>query len=169
MKALIAGVILSASLLTTGLAVAEEAAGFEQRCHDEIARLHVTIEAWMAGSIPDTDDAYASFSEAMADDFEIISPSGRRSNQKQIVAAFRAAHGSRTREFSIAVRNIRTRLLSPPLALLTYEEWQYEGGDATARFSSVLLRDDPARPGGIAWVHLQETWLPGLSPADRSR
>jgi hypothetical protein len=168
MNALIAGVLLLASLLPIGEAVADEAADFEQRCHMEIARLHVTIEAWMAGSIPDTDEAYASFSEAMADDFEIIAPSGKRSNQKQIIAAFRTAHGSRTADFSIAIRSIRTRMVSPPLALLTYEEWQYEGGQASARISSVLLRDDPARPGGVAWVHLQETWLPGLSPAERS-
>ena len=131
----------------------------------EVVELHDMIEAWLAGSIPNTDEAYQRFSDAMAGDFEIISPLGKRSDRDAIISLLRTAHGSREAPFSVAIKNLRTRLLSPPLALLTYEEWQYEKGKATARLSTVLLRDDPSRPGGVAWVHLQETWLPGLSPS----
>ena len=169
MKAWTAAILSAALLLPfqeTGAEAPSETTLFEKRSHAEVVRLHEMIEAWLAGSILDTDATYLRFSDAMAEDFEIISPSCSRSDRQAIVSSFRAAHGSRGPEFSVAIKNIRTRLLSPPLALLTYEEWQYEEGRATARFSTVLLRDEPSRPGGVAWVHLQETWLPGLSPIE---
>jgi hypothetical protein len=136
---------------------------FEQRCHNEVVALHVMIEEWLAGKRPDTDDAFRRFSEAMADDFEIIPPSGARLDRDAIVASFRCAHAARSRDFSLTIKNIRTRMLAPPLALVTYEEWQSEHGVTTARVSTVLLRDAPGSPAGIAWVHLHETWLPEMS------
>lgn len=141
-----------------------ETPDFEQRSHREVVALHEVIEGWLAGTLPETDGAYSNFSAAMGHDFEIISPTGVHSDRDTIVASLRGAHGSRQASFSIAIRNIKTRALLPPLALLTYEEWQFEEGGTTARLSSVLLREDPSTPRGIAWVHLQETWLPGLSP-----
>lgn len=138
---------------------------FEKRCHQEVVALHTMIEEWLAGKRRNTDEAFRRFSAAMADDFEIISPSGIRQDREAIVASFRRAHDARGNAFAITIKNIRTRLLAPPLAMLTYEEWQSVDGMITARLSSVLLRDDPVAPGGVAWVHLQETWLPGLSPA----
>lgn len=137
---------------------------FEQRCHQEVVALHETIEAWLAGALPDTDEAFARFSDAMADDFEIISPAGTRADRDAIIASLRAAHGVQRADFTISIRNVRTRLLAPPLALVTYEEWQSEGEQTTARFSSVLMREDAQKPGGVGWVHLQETWLPGSGP-----
>ncbi len=151
-------------LLFSGRAITSETTAFEKRCHEEVVALHVMIEAWLTGRLPNTDEAFARFSDAMAQDFEIISPTGRRSDRDTIIASFRAAHGARAEDFSVAVRNVRTRLLQPELALLTYEEWQFFERGETARFSSVLFRDDPDKPGGVAWVHLQETWLPGKSP-----
>lgn len=151
--------ILSANALSAS-------ATFEDRCHQEVVRLHEMIEAWLAGSIPDSDEAYRRFSAAMADDFEIISPSGARSDRAGIVSSFRNAHGTRDAQFLVAIKNVKTRLLRSPLALLTYEEWQFDNGKATARLSTVLLRQDSSTPGGVAWVHLHETWLPEpeLSP-----
>ncbi|MEL7045800.1 MAG: hypothetical protein AAGL66_12375, partial [Pseudomonadota bacterium] len=111
-------------LLSTG--AASETVDFEQRSHQEVIALHEVIEGWLAGRIPNTDEAYARFSEAMAQDFEIVSPTGVLSDRSTIVSSLRGAHGSRQASFSIAVRNIKTRLLRPPLALLTYEEWQFE-------------------------------------------
>ena len=157
--------IVSLLLLSASALVAGENRDFEARCHEEVVALHDTIEGWLAGKLPQTEAAYERFSAAMADDFEIISPSGSRLDRDAIVASLRAAHGTQGATFEISVRNIRTRLLSPPLALLTYEEWQSDGSRTTARLSSVLLREDPGKPGAVAWVHLQETWLPGYSPS----
>lgn len=150
-------------LLTLGFSVAADR-DFEARCHREVVALHETIEGWLAGTLPKTEDAYARFRDAMAEDFVIISPRGTLSNRIAIVDSLREAHGVRDRSFKISIRNVRTRLLRPPLALLTYEEWQHDGKNTTARLSSVWLRDDPSAPDGIAWVHLHETWLPDKAP-----
>lgn len=150
-------------LLASSIAMAQNP-DFENRCHEEVVELHKVIEGWFAGTLPDTDSAFLEFSDAMADDFEIISPTGSRSDRNAIIGSLRTAYGVRESAFSIAIKNIRTRLLIPPLALLTYEEWQFENGHETARLSTVLLREDPGAPRGISWVHLQETWLPGKSP-----
>ena len=160
----LAGALIPVLVVLMNAKASAEGSSFEKRCHDEVIVLHEVIEAWLAGTVPNTDEAYSRFSEAMARDFEIISPTGTRSDRDAIVSSLRGAHGARQASFSIEVRNIRTRLLTPPLALLTYEEWQFAEGKTTARLSSVLLRDDPSKPDGVAWVHLQETWLPGLSP-----
>ena len=157
-------VILTTALLAAGLDISVRAMGdmsdFERRCHEEVVALHVVIADWLAGRVPSTDEAYRRFSDAMAEDFEIISPAGTHTDRDGIVASLRAAHGVQQASFSIAIKNIRTRMLRPPLALLTYEEWQTEGDRTTARLSSVLLRDEPSSPGGVTWVHLHETWLP---------
>ena len=157
-------VILITALLAPGLGVSAGAMAdmteFERRCHEEVVALHVVIADWLAGRVSDSDDAYRRFSEAMAEDFEIISPAGTHTDRDGIVASLRGAHGVQQASFSIAIKNIRTRMLRPPLALLTYEEWQTEGDRTTARLSSVLLRDEPSAPGGVTWVHLHETWLP---------
>lgn len=144
--------------------LASETVEFEKRCHEEVVALHVVIEDWLAGKVVADDDVYASFSDAMASDFEIISPSGVRSERGSIVAALRKAHGVQGADFSISIKNLRTRMLAPPLALLSYEEWQSQGNETTARLSTVLLREDPGAPRGVAWVHLQETWLPAMAP-----
>jgi hypothetical protein len=146
-------------------AAGQDVADFEHRCHEEVIAVHKTIEAWFTGALPNTDQAFARFSVPMAVDFEIVSPRGTRADRGTILDAVRAAHATRHASFSITIKNIRTRFLQPPLALLTYEEWQTESGVTTARLSSVLLRDDPRKPGGVAWVHLHETWLAGHAPS----
>ena len=154
---------LLAAVLNTVAAPAEDVS-LEDLGRREVVSLHEFIEAWMAGSLPDTDETYARFAEAMAEDFQIISPSGALSDRTKILSAFRGAHGVRSKVFSVVIKNFRTRLIAPPLMLATYEEWQYENDAATARVSTVLIRRDAAKPGGVAWVHLHETWLPELAP-----
>lgn len=152
--------------LTTSMANAQVPENVESRWHQEVVALHVVIEQWLTGDLPDTDEAYSPFSDAMADSFEIVSPTGVRSDRATIVASLRSAHGVQQEGFSIAIKNLRTRSLASGFALVTYEEWQTAGDRTTARFSSVWLREDSNTPRGIAWLHLQETWLPGLSPTD---
>jgi hypothetical protein len=51
--------------------------------------------------------------------------------------------------------------------LCTYEEWQTDrhgDGVETGRLSTVLFREAPDAPGGVAWLHVHETWLPGHGP-----
>ena len=44
---------------------------------------------------------------------------------------------------------------------VTYEEWQRGSWQPNnGRISTVLLQNDRVAPGGLAWLHLHEVWLP---------
>jgi hypothetical protein len=43
--------------------------------------------------------------------------------------------------------------------VVTYEEWQRSNPN-NGRISTVLLQTDRVAPGGLAWLHLHEGWLP---------
>ena len=45
------------------------------------------------------------------------------------------------------------------LALATYEERQRCAGAITRRRSSALFAPAATAPGGVTWLHLQETWI----------
>ena len=62
----------------------------------------------------------------------------------------------------IRVRPISVRELEDGLALAVYEEWQNGPEGESAWTSSALLRRDPTAPGGIRWLHVHETYLPGM-------
>ena len=85
------------------------------------------------------------------------------------VESFRGAHGRWLDEEGtptgvLRIEAVEVREVSPPVALLSYEEWQELPGGTVVRLSSVLFRENPAAPGGVEWVHLHEGWLPGHAP-----
>lgn len=130
----------------------------------EVVQLHRFIEQWSNGALENRDEVYARFAEALAEDFELVSPDGTVADRQAIVDGFRSAHGrwqdgDGVGRGRIRVEAIELRLLAPPLALLTYEEWHDLEGATRGRLSSVLLRQRADAPGGVEWVHLHETWL----------
>ena len=58
------------------------------------------------------------------------------------------------------------RDVSPPLSVLSYQEWQELPDRTVVRISTVLFRESESAPGGVEWVHLHEGWLPGHGPDD---
>lgn len=137
---------------------------FADDCETEIRDFHVFIEGWLAGRLPDNDETYQRAHEALADDFEIVSPSGDRRPRRALLDEMRDAHGLHADsdpEFGIEIRAVRHRLTEDELCLLTYEEHQRVDGEWTARLSSVLFRQSESTPNGVEWVHLHETWLDG--------
>ena len=72
-------------------------------------------------------------------------------------------------EFEIWIENFRLRWAADDHALVTYEEWHRRRGATSARLSSALFRRDAAASCGVAWLHVHETWLPGLAPEGGER
>ncbi len=130
-------------------------------CVGEVHRLHRAIADWTTGVAPNTDDGFAAFSGAFAATFEIVNPNGAREAVADVVPRFRQRHGERGgREFSIRITNEDVRPLSDDTALIVYQEHWFHGSiEQSVILASAVLKCDPARPGGIAWLHLHETWL----------
>ncbi|MEM8995687.1 MAG: DUF4440 domain-containing protein [Acidobacteriota bacterium] len=166
--------MMTAALLTLSLmATAPEVEGaaesappepsaFAQLCADEVEGLHQFFHDWFVGDLPDTDEAYARFTDALDPDFMIISPSGAVSRRDALLESLRGAHASgKERGVKIWIRGFQMRFEKDDVAIVNYEEWQEIGNRRTGRVSSALLQRDEAAPGGVRWLHLHETWLPG--------
>ena len=65
-------------------------------------------------------------------------------------------------EFTIDIRNVETIDSWDDRAFVRYEEWQTLPEETTGRVSTVLFAtgdENTETETGVAWVHLQETWL----------
>ncbi|MEL6235503.1 MAG: hypothetical protein AAFR46_13960 [Pseudomonadota bacterium] len=141
-------------------------------CIAETERLHVVLEAWLVGAVPKTDAAFLPFSAALAPELEVISPNGTRTAHAALVEEFYGIHGALAEDraiFSIRVENATAREIAPGLGLATYEEWHERGEELSARLTTVLMRAAPDAPGGVVWLHVHETWLPGRAPSAGER
>jgi len=126
----------------------------------EIAELHDFFAAWFLGHCPKSRAGFARVAEALAAGFVQIDPQGGERRRAALLAALRAAHGCRAGQaFAIRIVRPKVRLIHRGLALATYEERQMADGATTRRRSSALFGPAPAAPRGVAWLHLQETWI----------
>lgn len=133
-------------------------------CRREIEELHVFFEEWFEAAVPDDDVTFARVAEALAEDFELISPDGRRRDRDTTLASIRGGYGEHAgegKEFRIEIHDLRVRWALDGGALLTYEEWQTSDGSENRRLSSAWFRRAEEAPRGVRWVHLHETALPG--------
>jgi hypothetical protein len=127
----------------------------------ETTGVHDFFADWFHGSVPDTDAAYARFADALHPDFSMVVTTGVALDRAAVLGFVRGAHGSRPDTFHIGIRNFTARLTSPDAALVTYEEWQFDGDEVlTARTSTAYFVADPSAPEGVAWRHLHETLHP---------
>lgn len=135
-----------------------------EACRREIEELHAFFEGWFEGTLPDDETTFARVADALAEDFELISPDGLRRDRNAILASIRDGYGSHAgegRQFRIEIHDVRPRLVVADAALLTYEEWQTSDGSENRRLSSAWFRGTDEAPFGVRWVHLHETALPG--------
>jgi hypothetical protein len=131
------------------------------RYFDEVTGLHRFIQAWLTGELPKTQEAFARFRGALADDFLMVSPRGNRADKARVADGLWDAHASQEPSFVIEIRNLSLRLTFGSFTLITYEEWQ-SARLQTARLSTVLFRT-VENEDRVRWVHVHETWLPGMS------
>lgn len=127
-------------------------------CEREIIGLHDFFQAWLEGSAPATEAAFARFLHATAPSFTLISPDGSVAGREATAGWIRAAHGTRP-GFRLWTDDHRLCAGDDDWALVTYREWQTHGGTTTLRLSTALLTADAQAPAGLLWVHVHETWV----------
>lgn len=133
----------------------------ETRCRAEIEALHRFFEGWLAGRLPASEDAFVRLTAALAPGFRLVGPDGRVAERGALLDRLRAAHGAEPDGLRIWIERVRARPLGAELALVLYEEWQERpGAPARGRQSSALFQEEADAPGGVAWLHVHETWLP---------
>jgi len=129
-------------------------------CRAEVLELHQFFEDWFTGKISRSDETFARFLGVLADDFEIISPEGRRSTREEIAEATIVANGRLAEQsFRIWIENFRARPSSDDTWIVTYEEWQEQDGEKKGRLSTAVFERDPSTVNGVRWQHVHETWI----------
>ncbi len=132
-------------------------------CEQEIVGLHRFFEAWFRGGFADRDRGFKRFGDVMAPGFVIVSPKGTATPLPALSVGLRSAFGTWEEDWSIEVADVTLRHAHADLALLTYVEKQQARGNDTARLSTVLMQQDESTPNGVRWLHVHETWMPGMA------
>lgn len=137
----------------------------EKACLAEIHELHVFFVDWLAGTLPNTTQAFTRCAGALAENFVLIGPHGQATSCRTLLGQLERAHGAHADTdppFAIRIENPRLLHRWEDHALFTYEEWQ-DGASGrqgtTGRISTALFTRDSAAPAGVAWLHLHETWI----------
>lgn len=123
---------------------------------DEVIALHQFFEAWLSGTVKQTQPVFARFKAALAEGFTMVEPGGKVLCRDELLETFWRAHGTIPQPFAIRVKHAKVRLKNNGLGLVIYEEWQ-RGEKETARVNSALLRE---MDDGLQWLHVHETWMP---------
>jgi putative acetyltransferase len=119
----------------------------------EIVELHEFFEAWLGGTVPDTDEAYSRFAGVLDHDFTYLGPDGVLLERASLLGGLRKAHGSQP-GLRIEIRNPRLISATADLTVAAYEEWQTgDGSSWSARRSTVVF------VSGTVWRHVHETWM----------
>lgn len=127
----------------------------------EIVRLHDFFAEWMTGAVEQTDEQFARFAESMGEKFYIVTPSGHLTQRLALVKGLHQTYNQR-QNFRIWIENVRVQHSIEDVIVATYEEWQSfdDEGITTARLSTVVFSIDEAKPNGLLWQCVHETWLP---------
>lgn len=118
----------------------------------EIVTLHREFESWFRGDSASLDRV----EQALADDFQLISPRGDVVARNTILDDLSAARGSR----QVAIRIEEPQLLwaDGNTVVAAYEEWHDHADYSTVRQSTALFAINDAAPGGLLWRLVHETF-----------
>lgn len=135
----------------------------ETACEQEIVGLHRFFEAWFRGAFADRERGFRRFADVMAPSFTIVSPKGTATELPALSDGLRSAFGSWDASSSIEVDDVALRFAHADLSVLTYVEKQHVRGARSARLSTVVMQQDESTPNGVRWLHVHETWMPGMA------
>jgi len=126
----------------------------------EVTDLHAFFEAWLGGTVADTDAVFSRVERALGATFTMVSPGGARLRRPEVIGWLRGAHGSRSEQgpFRIAAVEPELLLLRPPLVVVGYVEEQAAGGEVTRRRSTAVFEASEGEEG-VRWLALHETWI----------
>lgn len=124
----------------------------------EIVDLHEFFQGWLRGELEPA--AIGRLEAALADDFGMVLPSGRRLERRELVSGLRGQQGE-VPSLAIRIEAPVLRAAGEGWRLAVYREHQRSEDGENARISTVLFREDPDGPNGLRWVHVHETWAEG--------
>ncbi len=131
----------------------------------EVIDLHAFFEAWLGGTAPQTEAAFARLDRALAEGFTMVTPDGVRLPRAAVIEWLRQAHGAKAAfgPFRIAIAEAELVHLAVPLVVLGYVEQQTLGGAIGRRRSTGLIEAVPAADDRVRWLALHETWIASAS------
>ena len=125
-------------------------------CTTEVHDLHEFFAAWYRGEPVSFDRV----EQALAPDFEMIAPDGRRLDRAAVLSSVREGRDARGDEgFEIEIRAVEPVAVAGEHAVLRYEEWQTADADTDGRISTAVFRSASRTPNGVEWVTVHETRL----------
>ena len=128
------------------------------QCTREICELHDFFQAWFHGALDENDANFQRFAGVMDEQFTIVRPNGVLTARPTLLEGLRSAYHKRP-DIRIWTQNHRLLQQRGDMVLCTYEEWQETAERTTARLSSVWFRQHAAKPQGLVWLHVHETWM----------
>lgn len=125
----------------------------------EIKELHQFFVDWYTAKVPDT--TFKRCEKVLGPSFTIIDPNGNVLTREKIINYVRDSYGKKDESlsFNIWIEEVQHRWTNNGTHVLTYQEWQEEAGNRTARLSTVVFVENDQTPSGLEWVHVHETWL----------
>lgn len=126
----------------------------------EVEDLHVFFERWFRGDEPE--EGITRLRQHLGSSFEMVTPRGNRLGLETLLKSLRGARGSNA-SFRIEVRDVALLHADDRVVVARYQEWQWNAKHSTpadnARWSTVVFDRDGARPNGLTWRWLQETFF----------
>ena len=143
----------------------ESSFDIETECKLSIVRLHKFFVDWFTAARAQRDSIWNEFELELDPSFVLITPGGQVLPRETLLPALRANYGKhRETRFEIEVRNVVVRHVTSSVVVACYEEWQWLGEVQTARQSTAVFARIPEDSGNLQWLHVHETWLPGMAP-----
>lgn len=127
------------------------------RAQAEVVNRHHFFVEWFTGRAGEA-ELEASL-RAFAPDMVMIETDANTIGRDDIVTMVTNARGKRPADFKIRIELISERLIGSDTVAVVYDEHQVIDGEKSARRSSAVFSADPDAPEGVAWRHLQETWI----------
>ncbi|MCC0019163.1 MAG: hypothetical protein H6887_17535 [Hoeflea sp.] len=127
------------------------------RAQAEVVNRHHFFVEWFTGRASEAE--LETSLRAFAPDMVMIEPDANTIGRDEVVAMVTGARGKRPADFEIRVELISARLIGSDIVAVVYDEHQVIDGERSARRSSAVFSADPDAPEGVAWRHLQETWI----------
>ena len=124
----------------------------------EVIELHDFFVNWLQGKLSETPAAFERVQAVLSSDFLLITPDGKITDGETLLAGIRAAHGARP-GLRMWIEAVQLRQQIDNLLIVTYQEWQAENDNTTARISTAVFQVDASTPHGLRWLHVHETWL----------
>lgn len=127
----------------------------------EIEELHAVFAAWLGDAGRRDAGLFARIEAALAPDFAMVVPDGRRLARAKVLAALAAGEGAHGPGFAIRIENVALVAEAPGLVAAIYDEVQSGMTGPSHRRSTALFRAAPDGPNGLRWAAVHETWIAG--------